>query len=70
MSASPACQGTLLVRSDPDGYGRVRVRSWLDQLGRPESCEARQGRAGSEVRRIRVRVKRRCIESVSEMSRE
>ena len=39
------------------GYGRVRIRSALGRLGRQESCGARLGRAGSEVCRIRVRIK-------------
>ena len=52
-----------------DGCGRVRVRSASGRLGRQESCGARLGRAGSEVCRIRVRVKAQVNESVSGMSK-
>ena len=51
-----------------DSCGRVRVRSASGRLGRQESCGARLGRAGSEVCRIRVRVKAQVNVSVSGMS--
>ena len=51
-----------------DGCGRVLVRSASGRLCRQESCGARLGRAGSEVCRIRVRVKAQVNVSVSGMS--